>query len=96
MSESPNNDATDESNTVGSIHAIDEGDELTIVRKGELIADAVEVTNVGSEGFSGVPKPETDGDITWGTDLFGVLCDALPDNSELSDNFEVYEVSNDE
>lgn len=78
--------------TVESIENIEAGDVLTIERKGEVIADEIEVTELETGGLGGIPEPQTDGELEWGSDLFGVLAEALGENSAFSQHFEVYKI----
>jgi len=78
--------------TVESIKEIEAGDVLTVERKGEVVADKVEITEINICGFSGAPEPQTDGEIDHGASLHDLLAEALGSNSQFTHHFAVYTV----
>jgi len=80
--------------TVESIENIEAGDVLVVERKGEVVADRVEVTEIETCGFSGAAEPQTDAELDGWRDLHSLLAEALGSNSTLAHNFEVYVIDN--
>jgi len=74
---------------INSIEEIETGDKITITKNGDVLADGVEVTEIGTEGFTGLPVPETETEIEGFADLHDLLCEALGDGSGLAHLYEV-------